>query len=80
MRGPLGYGLWGRLGGLVGRRTSATHRPEQLMKSAVLEQEKVNEVLAKQDARYDSMSEEERERYYLKPSLMTRIKKACRGQ
>ena len=50
------------------------------MKSAVLEQEKVNEVLAKQDARYDSMSEEERERYYLKPSLMTRIKKACPGQ
>jgi hypothetical protein len=50
------------------------------MKSAVLEQEKVNEVLAKQDARYDSMSEEERERYYLKPRLMTRIKKACRGQ
>lgn len=80
MRGPLGYGLWGRLGGLVGRRTSATPRPEQRMKSAALEQEKVNEVLAKQDARYDSMSEEERERYYLKPSLMTRIKKACRGQ
>ena len=50
------------------------------MKSAALEQEKVNEVLAKQDARYDSMSEEERERYYLKPSLTTRIKKACRGQ
>ena len=50
------------------------------MKGAALEQEKVNEVLAKQDARYDSMSEEERERYYLKPSLMTRIKKACRGQ
>ncbi len=80
MRGPLGYGLWGRLGGLVGRRTSATPRPEQRMKGAALEQEKVNEVLAKQDARYDSMSEEERERYYLKPSLTTRIKKACRGQ
>lgn len=80
MRGPLGYGLWGRLGGLVGRRTSATPRPEQQIKSAALEQEKVNEVLAEQDARYDSMTEEEREKYYVKPSLKTRIKKSLRGQ
>jgi len=80
VRGPLGYGLWGRLGGLVGRRTSATPRPEQQIKSAALEQEKVNEVLAEQDARYDSMTEEEREKYYVKPSLKTRIKKSLRGQ
>jgi hypothetical protein len=68
------------MGGMVGRGTRATPRAEQQLKSAALEQEKVNEVLAKQDARYDSMSEEERERYYLKPSLITKIKKALRGQ
>jgi hypothetical protein len=50
------------------------------MKSAAIEQEKVNEVLAEQDARYDSMSEEERDKYYMKPSPMTRIRKAFRGQ
>ncbi len=54
--------------------------PEQQMVDAALEQEKVNQDLAKQDARYDSMTEEERETYYLKPSLMTKIKKALRGQ
>ena len=80
MRGPLGYGLWGRLGGLVGRRTSAPPRPEQQMKGAALEQEKVNEIVSKQDARYDAMTEEERDQYYMKPNLMTRIKKSLRGQ
>ena len=50
------------------------------MNSAALEQAEVNEVLAKQDARYDSMSAEERERYYLKPRRVTKIKKALRGQ
>jgi hypothetical protein len=50
------------------------------MNSATVQQEKVNEVLAKQDARYDSMTDEEREKYYLKPSLLTKFKKALRGQ
>jgi hypothetical protein len=54
--------------------------PEQQMNSAALQQEKVNEVLAKQDARYDAMTDEEREKYYLKPSFMTKVKKALRGQ
>jgi hypothetical protein len=36
-------------------------------------------VVGKQDARYDAMTEEERERYYMKPGLMTKIKKALRG-
>jgi hypothetical protein len=48
--------------------------------SEVLQQEKIDDVLAKQDARYDAMSDEEREKYYLKPSVTTRIKKALRGQ
>ena len=50
------------------------------MNDSILEREKIDKVLAKQDARYDSMSEEEREKYYMKPSLVTRIKKAFRGQ
>jgi hypothetical protein len=66
------FGLFGRGG--------ATPRPEQQLNSATLQQEKVNEILAKQDARYDAMTEAEREQYYVKPSLMTRIKKSLRGQ
>jgi len=50
------------------------------MNDAALEQEKVNSVLAKQDARYDAMSDDEREQYYLKPSLLTKLKKSLRGQ
>ena len=69
-----------RIFGLFGWRRSATLRPEQQMNSAALQQEKIDEVLAKQDARYDTMSDEEREKYYLKPSVKTRIKKALRGQ
>jgi hypothetical protein len=53
---------------------------EQVYSRDALEQEKVDEVLSKQDARYDAMTPEERERYYLKPGLLTRIKKALRGQ
>jgi len=40
----------------------------------------VDEVVAKQDARYDAMTPGERETYYLKPGFLTRIKKALRGQ
>jgi hypothetical protein len=69
-----------RVFGLFGGRGRATPRPEQLMNSATLQQEKVDEVLAKQDARYDAMTPEERETYYMKPTLMTRIKKVFRGQ
>jgi hypothetical protein len=50
------------------------------MNSAAAQQEKVDEIVTKQDARYDAMSDEEREKYYMKPSLMTRIKKSLRGQ
>jgi hypothetical protein len=70
---PLGFP-----GGLS--RGSKRLTPEQQMNSAALQQEKVNEVLAKQDARYDAMTDEEREKYYLKPNLFTKIKKAIRGQ
>jgi hypothetical protein len=69
-----------RVFGLFGGRGSATPRPEQQLNSATLQQEKVDDVLATQDARYDAMTPEQREQYYMKPSLMTRIKKALRGQ
>ena len=65
MRGPLGWGVFGRLGGMAGLRWMQT--PEQRMNRAALQQEKVNEVLAKQDARYDSMSDAERRRITSSP-------------
>jgi hypothetical protein len=76
MRGPT------PMGGMSAffRRRWRMLTPEQQMNSATLEQEKIRDVLAKQDARYDSMTEEGREQYYLKPSLLTKIKKAFRGQ
>ncbi len=67
-------------GFFVGRGRSVPLRPEQQKNKAALQEEKVDEVLSKQDARYDSMSAEEREKYYMKPSLMTRLKKSLRGQ
>ncbi len=54
--------------------------PEQKLSNAALEQDKVADMVAKQDARYDAMSEEERDKYYVHPNLITKIKKALRGQ
>jgi hypothetical protein len=61
-------------------RRPKTLSQEQLINNETVQQEKVNQVVAKQDARYNSMTEEEREKYYMHPSLMTKIKKALRGQ
>jgi len=69
-----------RIFGLFSWRRSAPPRPDQVMNSVVLEQEKVNEIVSKQDEHYDAMTEEEREKYYLRPSLTTKIKKSIRGQ
>jgi len=68
------FGIFG------GRRGPAPLRPDQQMNRAELQEEKVDEVVSKQDARYDSMTPEEREKYYMKPSFMTRVKKSLRGQ
>jgi hypothetical protein len=54
--------------------------PAQMKNSQELQEEKVDKIVSKQDARYDAMTEEEREQYYMKPSITTRIKKALRGQ
>jgi hypothetical protein len=75
---PAGWGLWGRLGRVTGM-SGAPLRPEQQMNVDELEQEQVNQILAKDDARYDAMTDEEREKYYVKPSRITRFKKFFRG-
>jgi hypothetical protein len=67
-----------RFGFFRGGRKMLT--PEQQHSRAALEQEKVDQVLSKQDARYDAMTEEERTAYYLKPNFITRLKKSLRGQ
>jgi hypothetical protein len=54
--------------------------PEEAMNNATVEQEKVNQVQAKEDARYDAMTEEQREKYYVKPGPLTKLKKFFRGQ
>jgi hypothetical protein len=60
-------------------RGPRTLTPEQRMNMETVEQDKVDHVVGKQDARYDAMTDQERERYYMKPNLMTKIKKALRG-
>jgi hypothetical protein len=71
-----------RIGGFggFGRGGKRALTVEQQYNRDALQQEKVDEVVSKQDARYDAMTPEERDAYYLKPGLMTRLKKALRGQ
>ncbi|MGD0691892.1 MAG: hypothetical protein ABSA22_06080 [Acidimicrobiales bacterium] len=54
--------------------------PEQQKARAALGQDEVVDIDAKQDARYDAMTEEERDKYYVHPNLFTKIKKAWRGE
>jgi hypothetical protein len=56
------------------------YTPEQIKSSDVLGQDNVDKLDAKQDARYDAMTEEERDKYYVNPNLITKIKKALRGE
>lgn len=54
--------------------------PEQQKENAELQQERIDGIVAKQDARYDAMSEEQRDKYYVHPNVITKIKKAWRGE
>jgi hypothetical protein len=72
-------GRFGSFGGM-GRGGKKALTDAQIHNRDALQQEKIDEVLSKQDARYDAMSPEERDKYYLKPSLLTKVKKALRGQ
>jgi hypothetical protein len=68
------FGWGSRLGG------SIPMSPEQQQNAADAEQEKIEAAQSKEDARYDAMTEEEREKYYLKPSPLTKIKWYFRGE
>jgi hypothetical protein len=68
------FGWGSRLGG------SIPMSPEQQQNAADAEQEKIETAQSKEDARYDAMTEEEREKYYLKPSPLTKIKWYFRGE
>jgi hypothetical protein len=54
--------------------------PEVQKNNAILNEDKVDHLIADQDARYDAMTEEERDKYYVHPNLFTKIKKAFRGE
>jgi hypothetical protein len=64
--------MWGR-----GR---ATPNDAQLRNKAGLEQEKLDQVEAGENARYDAMTDAQREAYYVNPSLWTRLRKKTRGR
>jgi hypothetical protein len=70
---PSWGGIWGGRGGPLQKS------PEQRYNHSALEQEKVNEVVGKEDARYDAMTPDQRDEYYMKPSFKTRLKKALHG-
>jgi hypothetical protein len=69
------YGFWGSRSG-----PPKVISPEQQLANAALAQDKVDDIDAKQDARYDAMTEEERDEYYVHPNMFTKIKKAWRGE
>jgi hypothetical protein len=68
------FGWGSRLGG------SIPLSPEQQQNADNAEQENIVEVHTKEDARYDAMTDEEREKYYLKPSPLTKLKWYFRGE
>jgi len=61
-------------------RGNRWQRPDQILNKSEAESMKVDEVTSNADARYDAMTDEEREKYYVKPSLKTKIVRALRGQ
>ncbi len=60
-------------------RGTRWQRPDQILNKTEAESMKVDEVTHNADARYDAMSEEERQSYYVNPSRGTRLKKFIRG-
>jgi hypothetical protein len=53
-------------------------RPDQQLNADEAEQDKIDHIVAREDARYDAMTDEQREKYYIKPSMLTRLKKYLR--
>jgi hypothetical protein len=60
-------------------RGNKWQRPDQLLNKGQAESMKVDEVTGDADARYDAMTDEERQAYYVSPSRGTRLKKFIRG-
>jgi hypothetical protein len=60
-------------------RGNRMQRPDQIVNTTEAESMKVDEVTSNADARYDAMTDEERQAYYVSPSRGTRMKKFLRG-
>ena len=60
---------------LIGGRGRTVFTPEQMRNQGAVDRVALGEVTAKDDAKYDSMTEDERQNYYLTPSLFTRMKR-----
>jgi len=60
-------------------RGNRMQRPDQIGNKTEAESMKVDEVTSNADARYDAMTDEERQAYYVNPSRGTRMKKFIWG-
>ena len=67
-------GAWG-WGGVrrFGRFGRAPRRPDQVLNDEEAEQDRIDHVVAREDARYDSMTDAEREKFYVHPGPWTRL-------
>jgi hypothetical protein len=54
-------------------------RPDQVRGAKALEDVKIDAINAKEDSRFDTMPDAERDAYYVHPNLRTRIAKVIRG-
>ncbi len=68
----------GRGGGLGGGRVVPSEA--QIRNKAGVEEIKLEHVEGQEDARYDAMTDAQREAYYVSPSLWTRLRKKARGR
>ena len=53
--------------------------PEQVRNDGEVAAMAVERAVAKDDAKYDAMTDAERQAYYLRPSLFSRLKKRVKG-
>jgi hypothetical protein len=71
----------GRYSGfLSGVLRPARPGPAAVRNSEALEEMATDEALSEEDSRYDAMSDDQRDAYYVNPSLWTRISKRFRGR
>jgi hypothetical protein len=63
-----------------GGRGRLTPRADQIQNKQGVEEIKLEHVEDDEDARYDAMTEEQREAYYVNPGLWTKLRKKARGR